>query len=657
MPPRVGDPSMRPEEGHVVITSTPAMEEAAASLASLGAFVWLGGNRPRVNAAEIRDVIANEFSINRNYIKVVPHYPEDFFVLFTHPHHRDQVTASPGRFNHNGLDIHAANWRPEANADSVEAYYHVHLCIENLPLNAWCDEVATQVLGPDTFLHYFDVATVKREDSSSFNLWAWSANPSAIPKVLRLTLAGNQAAGYSSGPSAVVGRRGLKRRVLVHLETVEDFTPDVNGVIPRRPRSTHPFTFCYGVVDGESRMRDRSEVAGRRRDDDRDRRDDDDDRGRRGREDRSSSWRERFFRSRSRAPAHREDEDRRGSRDGRREDRGGRRDNRDGRDGRRRTSSAPDARKIDWKQVQRLPDGAVIPTSGRHGRRRPEDRGSRPARPGAVASPVREDSRGRSPPTSPRTTSCDVVQVSSSPGDASWFSWIAPCFGAHVRPAVVCPATLHQDASPRTTVLDIIQLHPTPAPVRPCGAATPPLMLAASTSHDSPSAAEPSTPIFIPMSTPPVSPVVTNSSDPPTQSPLFVPCAPPQLSAPSSTPPRPPKTRRKTLAGVSGFNLNRCSPRLQAKKRSMPVAQMVEKLLCQRLGIINEGQEVTEEAISKFVPMFQGQLPDITVSALRALFNLDCDLAKAVEDALVEHGGAAGTELQITNGVVAGEAA
>ncbi|XBJ27567.1 hypothetical protein VPH35_004811 [Triticum aestivum] len=165
------------------------------------------------------------------------------------------------------------------------------------------------------------------------------------------------------------------------------------------------------------------------------------------------------------------------------------------------------------------------------------------------------------------------------------------------------------------------------APARPSESAMPPLMLAASASHGSPSSL------------------------------LFVPCAPPLLSALSSTPPRPPKTRRKTLAGVSGFNLNRCSPRLQAKKRTMPVAQLAEKLLCQRLGIINEGQEVTEEAISKFVGMFQGQLPDITVSALRALFNLDCDLAKAVEDALMEHGGAAGTELQTANGEVAGEAA
>lgn len=89
----------------------------------------------------------------------------------------------------------------------------------------------------------------------------------------------------------------------------------------------------------------------------------------------------------------------------------------------------------------------------------------------------------------------------------------------------------------------------------------------------------------------------------------------------------------------------------------MPIAKMAERLLCQRMGIIDEGQQLTEDAIGKFVAMFQGRLPDITVSALRALFNLDCDLAKAVEDALVEHGGEAGPELQTTGQEVADEAA
>ena len=68
--------------------------------------------------------------------------------------------------------------------------------------------------------------------------------------------------------------------------------------------------------------------------------------------------------------------------------------------------------------------------------------------------------------------------------------------------------------------------------------------------------------------------------------------------------------------------------------------KLAERVLCQRLGIVKDGEPVTEAAIAKFVQMFQGTLPDIAIAALRALFRMDCDLATAVEDALVAHGGA-----------------
>uniref|UniRef100_A0ACD5WUM3 Uncharacterized protein n=1 Tax=Avena sativa TaxID=4498 RepID=A0ACD5WUM3_AVESA len=120
----------------------------------------------------------------------------------------------------------------------------------------------------------------------------------------------------------------------------------------------------------------------------------------------------------------------------------------------------------------------------------------------------------------------------------------------------------------------------------------------------------------------------------------------PILTAPRSTPPRQLKRRRKTMAGVSsfaGFPV-RSSPCLKAKGKDMPIAKMAEKLLCQRMGIVDEGKEVTEAANAKFIEMFDGRLLDIAIAAMRALFRLDCDFATAVEDALLEHGGAAALE-------------
>lgn len=92
------------------------------------------------------------------------------------------------------------------------------------------------------------------------------------------------------------------------------------------------------------------------------------------------------------------------------------------------------------------------------------------------------------------------------------------------------------------------------------------------------------------------------------------------------------------MAVISSFTVGHNSPPFRAKNRSMPIAQLAEKLLCQRLGVVDEGEMITEEAINKYVTLLNGQLPNIAVEALSALFKLDYDLATTVEDALVEHG-------------------
>lgn len=126
--------------------------------------------------------------------------------------------------------------------------------------------------------------------------------------------------------------------------------------------------------------------------------------------------------------------------------------------------------------------------------------------------------------------------------------------------------------------------------------------------------------------------------------PMFVPRPAPLLPTPPSSRPRPPTTRRKTLAPGALGKLRRSSARLAAKNHGAPAKLLAEKVLCRRLGILREGDNITEEAISKFTELFRGQLPAIAVSALRTLFRLDCDLATAVEDALIEHGGADGLD-------------
>jgi hypothetical protein len=122
------------------------------------------------------------------------------------------------------------------------------------------------------------------------------------------------------------------------------------------------------------------------------------------------------------------------------------------------------------------------------------------------------------------------------------------------------------------------------------------------------------------------------------------------LSPPSSTPPRRAVARRRTLAGVDikrtvTYSIQRRSSRMRAAK---PVAKAAEAFLCKGLGIIDDGQEVTELVLQELERRFDGQIPDDVLGSLRTLFNVDSQEADDVDAALLGHGGVAGLDHVVT---------
>jgi hypothetical protein len=182
--------------------------------------------------------------------------------------------------------------------------YHVRTGLENVPLHAWNIHDVTRILGGSCSLDYIEAKSVRKECTELLWVWAWTENPSLIPKVNRVTLPARspQATG-----SRARGRRGLRLRVLLHLAIVEDFTTeDANGNPPR----PYALPFQRGDVDGEG-SGSRRRVSPQRSNDRRGRRDDDDERDGRGGRNRSRSWGAALRSSLSRAPR----EDRDGGRD------------------------------------------------------------------------------------------------------------------------------------------------------------------------------------------------------------------------------------------------------------------------------------------------------------------------------------------------------
>lgn len=194
--------------------------------------------------------------------------------------------------------------------------HHVRLGIEGIPLHGWNNYIATFVIGRGCSLDYIKQPSLRKDDTRYLALWAWTANPSAIPKVKWLTL---PARGHRRR-----GRRGLRHRALIHLDLHEDHSKARDDDDNPPPPDIYEFTWYHHVVDGAPAPRDRR--GGQRHDARRpDRRDNDDDNGgHRGRGDGRSrdGWRDRVRRSLSRNPRDRQRDD---GQDRTRERSGGRR--------------------------------------------------------------------------------------------------------------------------------------------------------------------------------------------------------------------------------------------------------------------------------------------------------------------------------------------
>ena len=125
------------------------------------------------------------------------------------------------------------------------------------------------------------------------------------------------------------------------------------------------------------------------------------------------------------------------------------------------------------------------------------------------------------------------------------------------------------------------------------------------------------------------------------------------MPSPTSTPPKAPVARRKTLAGVtiskSGGLFSIHKTRASGCAKAAPAAKAAELLLCRSLGIVKDGEDVTAAALDAFADRFKQQLPPDVIAAMRGLFKLDDGEATDVEEALIAHGGGGALDLERTD--------
>ncbi|CAO2191243.1 unnamed protein product, partial [Urochloa humidicola] len=136
--------------------------------------------------------------------------------------------------------------------------FRVRLRIEGVPVHAWSEETVAKVIGPNCAIHYVEGQSRRRDRTRTYDLWAWSSNPSKIPKRVMLTItdpdrehtAADDVELYYDPPHGIKG--ALDYKLHVHFDVVEDlsFLDGRRGREgPPNRKARREFLWNYGEMD------------------------------------------------------------------------------------------------------------------------------------------------------------------------------------------------------------------------------------------------------------------------------------------------------------------------------------------------------------------------------------------------------------------------
>jgi len=260
---RRGEPSLRPETGHLVLPRTAGMAWRENQFYGRALFVNIVGAK-RVAPADLLAAMELQCGVHQSAATVqVTSPPYHFFVRFDSAEDCTRVVLSEMRCC--GARLTMCRWSHSARGTSGKMEYNTVLSIEGLPEEAWEPEAVNIILaGLDGHL----VELLPAEDFWILPLKAWLCNPSDVPKMVTVTVPANvlmptEQNSYEEGespppPSSPEVKRTQAYELIVHVKEVIDrghlltdglstaFLPDEGEDLSRR----HVFKTWRGKIDG-----------------------------------------------------------------------------------------------------------------------------------------------------------------------------------------------------------------------------------------------------------------------------------------------------------------------------------------------------------------------------------------------------------------------
>lgn len=180
-----GDPFLRPEAGHGVLSWTPGMAELEQRLLGRVLVANVLTSRREISPAMVVEELGRSCGILHGNVRVEVTRPSDFLIYFARGEDCSAVLNRAGRFAVSGAQLSFRRWHRTVHARSSKITHVVRLAIEGLPAHAVEAEAIKQLLNKIgcQFIEWFEPV-----DACMTEVLAWSSDPSKIPKEFALDI-------------------------------------------------------------------------------------------------------------------------------------------------------------------------------------------------------------------------------------------------------------------------------------------------------------------------------------------------------------------------------------------------------------------------------------------------------------------------------------
>ncbi|KAJ1291556.1 hypothetical protein BS78_02G324500 [Paspalum vaginatum] len=253
----LGDPCTRPDEDTCVISTSFDMEREAKEWETTALIPWAFSLPQGAGVRQIEETILDELRLLHGEVHVSKHSPEAYLIKFENKKNCEGALRRHC-IKRNGVVLCLRPYRSLEHAIGERFFFRVRICLEGVPRHAWLPDIVERLLGRSCSAQYIETDLLHPTDTRSICLWAWSRNPSKIPKKIGLTFT-NRAMGDASSSWQVTEefpekwQFGAAFHVLVHLDLLEDYTAAPGYAMPPFTPPRHPFVWFWGKADGEPR--------------------------------------------------------------------------------------------------------------------------------------------------------------------------------------------------------------------------------------------------------------------------------------------------------------------------------------------------------------------------------------------------------------------